>query len=128
MRRPLAAIAVAVVALSGCGRREGPVERTTTVRASDAVAIVGTEYRFDPGTVVVSADHDQPLKIALRNRGVLAHNVKVFAGERELGGSPTFQGDETRIGELALKPGVYRLVCTVGDHEKLGMVGRLEVK
>jgi hypothetical protein len=60
------------------------------------------------------------------NQGSLAHNLKVFQGDRELGGTPTFLRG-TRSATVRLAPGSYRMVCTVGNHEELGMVGELEV-
>ena len=64
----------------------------------------------------------------LENRGSLAHNLKVFDGETELGGTPTFPGGREESGTVELEPGEYRMVCTVGDHEELGMTGTLEVR
>jgi uncharacterized cupredoxin-like copper-binding protein len=45
-----------------------------------------------------------------------------------VGGTPTFQGGRTRTAWIKLQLGSYRMVCTVGDHEDLGMVGTLEVE
>ncbi len=69
-----------------------------------------------------------PVEIRFRNRGSLAHNLKVFEGSREVGGTPTSQGGMSRSTRLSLKPDDYRLVCTVGDHAERGMVGRLKVR
>ncbi|MGH2838244.1 MAG: plastocyanin/azurin family copper-binding protein [Thermoleophilaceae bacterium] len=50
-------------------------------------------------------------------------------GASELGGTPTFIGGDARTGIVRIDaPGDYKLVCTVGDHEALGMTGTLTVK
>jgi plastocyanin len=122
-------IAVAgLAAIAGCGDDEGDEsERTVTVQAREGVRAVGDEYSFDPGTVVVEGGGGA-LEITLDNQGAIAHNLVVFDGETELGGTPTFPGGESASARVELEPGSYRMVCTVDDHEELGMVGELEVR
>lgn len=128
-RHRLATLAAAAAVLGGCGGGDEGPGRTATVAAGRTIEVVADEYFFDPETVVVEgARPGARLRLALRNEGALAHNLKVLEGDRELGGTPTFQGGETRSGEVALAPGRYRLVCTVGNHARLGMVGALEVR
>ena len=67
------------------------------------------------------------IRLELDNQGKLAHNLKVMQGARELGGTPTFPPKGKRCGTVTLAPGRYRMVCTVANHEQLGMVGELEV-
>ncbi len=138
MRRPrltatlLATVAAALVA--GCGDdgdegRERP--RALTVEAGNPVRVLGDEYLFSPRRVVITdAPAGGPTEVELRleNEGALAHNLKIFRGDRELGGTPTFPGGETESGTVRLLPGEYRMVCTVGNHAELGMVGELEVR
>jgi plastocyanin len=61
------------------------------------------------------------------NAGSLAHDLRVFRGDREVGGTPAFQGG-SRTATLRLGPGDYRMVCTVGDHAQLGMRAVLRVR
>jgi plastocyanin len=126
MRPGLAALALTAAFLAGCGEEEKGARTTATVAAGQPVSVVGSEYAFDPANVVLEGAGR--VKFSLRNAGVLAHNLKVFDGERELGGTPSFPGGRTESGEVDLEPGRYRLVCTVGNHEELGMVGTLEVR
>ncbi|MDQ4129923.1 MAG: hypothetical protein M3133_02850 [Actinomycetota bacterium] len=131
--RPIAALSAACALLvAGCGGDEDD-ERShgepVTFRAGEPVRVVGGEYFFRPADVVVSgARGETGVRFLLVNEGALAHNLKVFADGRELGGTPTFPGGETRSGTVRLRPGNYRLVCTVGDHAELGMTGRLVVR
>ena len=130
MPRPFLALAAMAAALAGCGGDEpssnggGP---PVTVPAGREVRVTGREYSFTPAKVVLAGTKG-PVEVTLDNRGSLAHNLKLFAGERELGGTPTFTAGEARSGSVRLRRGRYRMVCTVGNHEELGMTGTLEVR
>jgi plastocyanin len=91
------------------------------------VRVVAREYSFEPANVLVTGGGGR-LRVTLENKGSLAHNLKVFQGDRELGGTPTFPGGRSESGALELRPGSYRMVCTVGNHAELGMTGKLEVR
>jgi plastocyanin len=134
-RRVAAAIALATLLAVGCGDDDEQGEqRAVTVPAGEAITVVGREYSFDPSRIVVTgASGAAGLELRLDNRGSLAHNLKVERDGRErdgreLGGTPTFQGGEARAGRVRLEPGEYTMVCTVGDHEQLGMKGELVVR
>jgi len=118
---------VAATVAAGCGGSEeekGPSGPVETVPAGQPLRVVAREYSFTPARARTGGS--QAVRIELDNRGSLAHNLKVLQGARELGGTPTFASG-TRAGSVKLAPGKYRMVCTVGDHEQLGMVGDLEV-
>ncbi len=117
-------MAALAVGCGGDGDQKGARGPVKTVPAGRSVRVVAKEYSFTPARV--STDGSKPLRIELVNQGSLAHNLKVFQGGQELGGTPTFQ-EGTREASLALAPGKYRTICTVGNHEELGMVGELEV-
>jgi plastocyanin len=128
MRRllPFALLCAGVAA--GCGGDdEEPPRREVTVPKRGQLRVKADEYSFDPARVVIEGGGG-PLEIVLDNRGSLAHNLKVLRGGRELGGTPTFPGGEKRSGTVRLGPGRYRIVCTLGSHEELGMSGELEVR
>jgi plastocyanin len=124
----LAIAAAGLVAIAGCGGDDGEGSgRTVTVQAREGVHVAGDEYSFDPDTIVVEGGGGS-LEITLDNQGAIAHNLAVFDGETEIGATPTFPGGESASVQVGLEPGSsYRMVCTVGDHEELGMVGELEV-
>ena len=124
-----AAAAGAVILVSGCGggeesQAEGP---GTTVPADEPIEVVGTDFDFDPQTLVVE-NATAPLEIVLDNQGAVPHNLTVFEGESEVGATATIEGGATDAATVDIEPGTYRMVCTVGDHEDLGMVGDLEVR
>ena len=114
--------------LSACGGggEKKQAAPTKTVTASQGLRVVGKEYSFSPANVVVKGAGS--LKITLDNKGSLAHNLKVEKDGEELGGTPTFAGGDSQSGTVKLAPGDYTFVCTVGNHEDLGMHGKLTVK
>ena len=87
------------------------------------------EYRFDPGRIVVKArGKGARLGIVLHNRGdprAQHPRARRRAGDR---GDSQLQAGRDASGELNLPPGSYDFVCTVADHEELGMVGKIEVR
>ena len=128
MRRLLASLVLGAALAGGCGDDDEP-GRTVTLPAGGELHVIADEYSFDPETVAYDVDDGNTrVRIFLDNRGSLAHNLKVFDENKELGGTPSFPGGRQEAGTVELEPGEYRLVCTVGDHEELGMTGTLELR
>jgi plastocyanin len=125
MRR-LAVPCTVLVLLAGCGGSDQKSTGSTTVRAGGTVPITADEYSFDPGTIVVQGSGT--LTIRLRNAGSLPHDIRVRRRGRDAGGTPSFEPGRTETARVSLTPGTYQLLCTVGDHAKLGMRGTLVVK
>jgi plastocyanin len=126
VRRLLPLTALLLLAPGGCGGDDDGPGRTVTTKPGATLAVVADEYSFDPETIVLTGGGE--LTIELENEGVLAHNLRVFDGGDEVGGTPTFTGGKTRAGTVTVEPGDYELVCTVGDHAALGMTGKLSVR
>ena len=126
--RHLAALALTAAAVAGCGEPD-PVridERTLRVRL--------TEFRITPEDVTVAPGR---LRIVATNLGRLTHNLKIVkedpedseAPPTELGGTGTAQPGETATFTFHhLKPGAYRMVCTITNHDDLGQYGDLIVR
>ena len=121
------ACALPAVAL-GCGGGDPvPIEgRTLRLRLD--------EYRIAPQDVRVSSGR---LRIVATNVGRLTHNVKIVrrdetdleAPVKEMGGTRTTQpGESAAVTFEDLRPGDYRLACTIGNHDDLGQYGRLVVE
>ena len=128
MRRPLALLPLALLLLAGCGGDDGGGGGgSATVAAGRPVVLTALEFRFEPANVTLQGASG-PVRIDLDNKGSLAHDVRVLDGEEDLGGTPSFPGGERRSGRVTLQPGTYRMICSVGNHEQLGMVGELIVK
>jgi plastocyanin len=131
MRTPSTLLALALVALGlvACGgsKDKGSGGPTVTVPKGQPVKVTGKEYSFDPATIVVEGGGGRT-KIEFTNGGSLAHNLRLTKDGQEVGGSPTFQGGETKSATVDLQPGEYEMLCSVGDHASLGMKGKLTVK
>ena len=125
MPRPWVVLVAGIAPFAGCGGGDGREGRAVTLPAGGALSVTADEYSFEPDRVTVRKPGE--LRITLRNEGSLAHDLRVFRGDREVGGTPPFEKGE-RSTRVRLTPGRYRLVCTIGDHEKLGMVGTLTVR
>lgn len=128
MRRLAAPIVLAALTLVGCGG--GP--SYTHVR-DGVVKIDLDEYTLRPENVEVPAG---TIHLVAHNSGRLTHNLAIESWDREEGEEPITYGrtDTLQPGQTAherepitLKPGKYRLVCTIGNHDDLGQYGELKV-
>jgi hypothetical protein len=97
-----------------------------------AVTLRLDEYRVLPQRVTAPAGR---VRIIARNVGRLTHNVAVVQFDRPLGEdeekqyarTPTAHPGEVVRTTANLKPGKYRLVCTIANHDNLGQYGELKV-
>jgi plastocyanin len=125
LRRFALLLALFPLLVLGCGDEDEP-GRTVTAPANAKLRVVADEYSFDPSTIVLRGAGT--LTVTLRNKGSLAHNLRVLRGDEEIGGTPTLPAGRTESGRLNLEHGSYRIICSVGDHEELGMTGTLRVR
>lgn len=126
MHRLLPLTTLLAVVAGGCGGDDDEPGRKVTVASGTPLPVVADEYSYDPETIVLTGGGE--LEVELENRGVLAHNLRVFDGGSDIGGTGTFTGGKTRAATVELDPGDYELVCTVGSHADLGMTGKLTVR
>ena len=124
MRWYATALCACTALLLGCGDDDEPA-RSATVPAGETLVVKGNEYAFDPARIVVTGSG--ALRIRFDNTGNLAHNLVVLDGERRVAGTSPISGGERRELTVRASSGRYRMVCTVGDHEELGMTGELEL-
>jgi len=124
-----ALLLVGAATLVGCGG--GP----SYVHDRDGVLqITLDEYRIRPENFAVKAGR---VHLVVRNTGRLTHNLAVEAFDRPEGEQPKEYGrtDTLHPGQtgserapIVLKPGKYRLTCTIGNHDDLGQYGELKVE
>ena len=108
------------VALAGCGGSE-PV-----ARARDGnVRIVLDDFSIRPQTV---RGRDGPLSFDIVNRGRAGHNFRLRRGAGEPLKVTTLLPGDTETASADLRRGDYRMVCTVANHEELGMYGTLVLR
>lgn len=113
MRKTVAVVITivgAAIFLSGCASG-----------ASTGVAVQTQEMKFLPKTATVNAGRRV---ITVINSGKLRHTFSL----NSLGEEVTVAAGKTETLTLDLKPGTYRYVCRVLDHEGLGMRGTLKVR
>jgi hypothetical protein len=97
------------------------------------VSLTLDEYRILPRTLSVPPGR---IQIAVRNRGVLTHNVALEREGRDASGKPVILGITPTLlpGSAAsiltppLAPGRYVLTSTIGNQAVLGMSGVLIVR
>ena len=118
-------VALALTACGGSDNKNGDTP-TLTVKTGQPVHVKASEYKLRPADIVVEGGG--ATKFELENGGSLAHNLRVMQEGSDIGGTPTFQGGETKSASVALQTGTYELVCTVGNHASLGMTAQLTVK
>jgi uncharacterized cupredoxin-like copper-binding protein len=117
--RTTAALLAAAV-LSGCGGAEPTVQ----VRGQ-RVALELDDFLIRPQNMRAEAGE---LTFAVSNRGRLPHNFRLRDEGREVVQIATLLPGKSATGSARLRPGTYKMVCTVANHEQLGMTGRLVVR
>jgi hypothetical protein len=128
MRRLPALVLAGALCLTACG--DGP----SYVRDRDGVLRVTLdEYRIRPENLEVPAGR---VRLDARNTGRLTHNLAIEAFDRAEGEEARLYGrtDTLHPGErgseqapIVLRPGKYRLTCTIANHDDLGQYGELKV-
>jgi plastocyanin len=124
---PVLLVLAALVA-AGCGD-----DVAYTRAANRHVDVRLDEYRVLPEHIQVTAGE---ITILAHNTGRLTHNLVVVQFDRPLGddvekqyGQPTrtlFPG-QTGSTTVDLKPGKYRLICSIANHDNLGQYAELKV-
>ncbi len=92
-----------------------------------AVGVAEREFRISPYRRTVPTG---TLKFNVRNFGEDVHDLVVISPKgRKLGTTGVIRAGNQGVLRLKLKsPGVYRLVCTQGDHAARGMKSRIVVR
>ena len=123
----LMAVAGAAAATAGCGGE--PAAVTVPGRTLRATL---DEYRIVPQNVRMKAGR---IHLTAVNRGRLTHNLVIESitddptKEVVYGRTDTAQPGQTvtERDPIRLKPGRYRLACTISNHDNLGQYGTLTV-
>jgi plastocyanin len=123
VRRRSCATAAAVAALllaAGCGGGE------PTARARDGrVAITLDDFSISPQRVRMRAGE---ATFEIVNEGRIGHNFHVVGSKGEPVAVTTLLPGDRETATARLGRGSYRMVCTVSNHEELGMYGTLVVR
>ena len=135
--RAIATLAVAAVALAGCGEERGPGGRaarttpmpvatgaTTTGAAVEVVEVSLSDYVLRPASPRV-ARHGVIAFVAT-NDGLRTHALAVDGPTGEVSTGPLRPGEQATL-SVRLPPGTYKWLCPLADHEQRGMSGRVRV-
>ena len=118
-----------VMGLSGClgicapiASGDGPLDVRPT-----PVGVAEREFRITPYRRTVKPG---PVKLNIRNLGEDVHDLVVITPKgRKVGDSGEIRSGEQFVLKVRLKtPGIYRLLCTQGDHARRGMKTSLVVR
>lgn len=96
-----------------------------TVSIAREITIVASEYKFEPSEIRVKKG--ETVKLTLKNSGNMPHNWSV---EKMMGASID-QVSAGQNGTITITPsqrGTFVTYCSIGQHRKLGMVGKLIVE
>jgi hypothetical protein len=128
MLRPLALLAAlgAAAVAAGCGEPPAVAIGGRTLR------VKLDEYRIQPQNVRMRAGR---LHLVAVDTGRLTHNLVIESitsdprKEKVYGRTDSAHPGETvhEQAPIVLKPGRYRLACTISNHENLGQYGTLTV-
>ena len=129
MSRPCALLAVlgAVAAMAGCGGEPAAVNVS-----GDTLRVTLDEYRIQPQNVRMKAGR---IHLVATNTGQLTHNLAIESitddptKQKVYGRTETAHPGQTvtERDPITLRPGHYRLACTIGNHENLGQYGELTI-
>jgi plastocyanin len=114
------AATLAAAALGGCGGSE-PAAQARDGR----VAIALDDFLIRPQNVRAPAGE---LTFEATNRGRLGHNFRVRGRRGEPVAIATLLPGRSGRQTVTLSPGDYKMLCTVANHEQLGMTGSLIVR
>jgi plastocyanin len=113
-------VTIVLVALAGCGDSE------PTTRARDGrVRIVLDDFSIAPQRVRVPAGE---ASFQIVNRGRIGHNFHIVGRNGEPVEVTTLFPGERRTASARVRRGSYLMVCTVSNHQELGMYGTLVVR
>ena len=116
----LALAAAAALPLAACADDRPPTRaRDGRVNVTlDDFSITPQRIRARPGR----------LTFEVVNRGATGHTLRVMRGEREVAGVKTLLPGASATASGRFEQGDYDLVCSLGNHEELGMYGTLTVR
>jgi len=116
----LTAAVLTAAVLGGCGGAE-PAASARDGR----IAITLDDYFISPQEVRADAG---PITFAVTNGGRVGHNFRVRDEHGERVAVTTLLPGDSGTEAAHLPRGAYKMLCTVANHEELGMSGRLVVR
>ncbi|MBI2911842.1 MAG: cupredoxin domain-containing protein [Chloroflexi bacterium] len=114
-----------MVAVGACSEEEEPARPATAAQGpAQEVQVAMGDFFYNPNEVVVEAG---AVRFVLSNVGQTAHRFAISGQGVNVSTRNVGAGRQGAL-EVDLKPGTYKMGCTLGDHEKRGSVGTIAVK
>jgi plastocyanin len=137
---PLVLVIAVAAAAAGCGGDDDDDGDGTTAATTQettgggggggAQTVEMTEFEFVPNDLSVEAGDT----LSTDNTGSTVHNLTVEQGSdpeqasKELAATPDVAAGDSADLQVDVDPGEYSIVCTIGNHRELGMVGTIRVE
>jgi plastocyanin len=121
--RATLAVLAAALALGGCAGAGGP--ESPAAARDGRIAIELDDFLIRPQSLRARAGE---LTFAVTNDGRLGHNFRVRRRDGEPVAVKTLLPGDRATETVTLPRGDYKMLCTVANHEQLGMTGRLVVR
>ena len=147
-------LAVALVALAGCGSSSSSTTNTTAPAQTPATTTAAPAETSTSGSSGASSSGgSSKLSLEANSGGQLAYNTKSLSASagtvtidftntspiehdvtvesargQKVGATPVFSGGSKTLTLSNLKPGTYKFYCSVPGHRQAGMEGTLVVK
>ena len=92
-----------------------------TVKGARVIRVTGDRFQFSPKNITVAAGEDVTIRLSSDD---IAHDFYV----KGIGHVVHAKAGQTARGGLRIEePGTYKFWCTVANHKKAGMTGRITV-
>lgn len=98
---------------------------SSEVKIAREITVIATEYKFTPSEIKVKKG--ETVKIILKNNGVMPHNLII----EKMEGASIDTISINQSGSIVMTPsqtGTFNTFCSIGNHRKMGMVGKLIVE
>lgn len=126
----LLALALAVISLTACSRRQA---------SATVINVVMTDYKYEPNTFIIPPGKEITLNIT--NNGAIEHEFVIMKYGTNVGENFGDEDEENIYWEIEVKPGEtttvtftapeqigqYQFVCGIEGHYTAGMAGTLQV-
>ena len=137
---PIVLVLAAAAIAAGCGGDDDDDGGTTAATTQEETTAGGggggaqtvemTEFEFIPNDLSVQSGDT----VTTDNTGSTVHNLTIEQGSdpekasKELAATPDVAGGESGDLKVDVDPGEYSIVCTIGNHRELGMIGTIQVE
>jgi uncharacterized cupredoxin-like copper-binding protein len=100
-----------------------PAAKPTPKPQAQTITVKETEFKITVPSTKLKAG---PVKFDVQNAGHIEHDL-VITGNGVTAGTPRFNGGQSKMLKVTLKPGTYDVFCSVPGHKQLGMDAKLTV-